>query len=126
MVRGLLADAVARWPVEIRIYMRTYRRNPEAARQICVERLLADLLARHAGRLVLDSREEQDQVDSRTIRRALRKHHEASQLTWEHADSTAELLLTLPDLAGWCYGAGGEWRKRIEPVLSDVVDLDEP
>jgi hypothetical protein len=47
----------------------------------------------------------------------------SSHLTWEHCDSSADLLLSLPDVAGWCYGAGGEWRKRIERILSDVVNL---
>lgn len=122
--RRLLADKIARWPVEIKIYTRTYQRDPEPARQACLGRMLADLLSRRAGRLVLDSRAEQDRHDGHTIREALRDHHEPSRLTWEHCDSTTELLLALPDLAGWCYGAGGEWRKRVEPILNDVIDLD--
>jgi hypothetical protein len=122
--RRRLADAIARWPVEVTVYTRAYQREPEPARQVCLERLVADLIARRAGRLVLDSRAEQDRHDERTIRRVLRGRSGAGRLTWEHSDSTGELLLALPDLVGWCYGAGGEWRRRIDPILSGVVDLD--
>lgn len=122
--RRMLADQVARWPVEVTVYATGYRRDPEPARQECLHRLVDDLIGRQAGRLVIDSREEQDRNDERTIRRALRRNPGEHRLTWEHIDSTGELLLALPDLAAWCYGAGGDWRKRIEPILTDVIDLD--
>jgi hypothetical protein len=123
--RRLLADAITRWPIEVTVYTHVYQRDPEPAREACLWRLLADLLARHAARLVIDSRAEQDRSDERTIRQAVRGTSGSGRLSWEHAESTGELLLALPDLAAWCYGAGGEWRKRIEPILTRVVDLGE-
>lgn len=122
--RRMLADRVARWPIAIAVYTRSYHRNPEPARQACLRRLVGDLVERQAGRLVIDSREEQDRSDQQTIQQALRRHPGQYLLTWEHTESTGELLLALPDLAAWCYGAGGEWRKRIEPILVDVIGLD--
>lgn len=121
--RRMLADEVARWPVEVTVYTHAYQRGPEPARQACLDRLLADLLRRQAGRLVIDSRREQDRNDEQTIRRVLRRNPGPQRLTWEHRESTSELLLALPDLAAWCYGAGGHWRTRIDPILADVVDL---
>lgn len=123
--RRMLADEVARWPIEITVYMSSYHLRPEPARQACLRRLLIDLLDRDAGRLVIDSREEQDHSDERTIREVLRGRSESHRLTWTHTGSANELLLALPDLAAWCYGAGGDWRKRIEPILADVVDLSK-
>jgi hypothetical protein len=38
-------------------------------------------------------------------------------------DSTTESLLWIADSVAWCFGAGGEWRKRVDPITS-VVDLD--
>jgi hypothetical protein len=43
---------------------------------------------------------------------------------YEHVDSTSESLLWIADIAAWCFGAGREWRKRIDPIVSTVVDLN--
>lgn len=123
--RRMLADQVARWPIEVTVYTRGYHRRPEPARQACLHRLVGDLVQRQAGRLVIDSRDQQDRNDEQTIRQVLRHNPGERRLTWEHTESTGELLLALPDLAGWCYGAGGDWRKRVEPILADVIDLDD-
>jgi hypothetical protein len=85
--------------------------------------LANDLLARRAHRLVIDSRNEQDIHDERTLRRILGSQPSASQLVYEHVDSTSESLLWVADIVAWCFGAGREWRKRIDPIVSTVVDL---
>lgn len=42
---------------------------------------------------------------------------------YEHVDSTSESLLWIADIVAWCFGAGREWRKRIDSIVSTVVDL---
>lgn len=121
--RRTLADAIARLPVEVCLYSRSCRQLGEPARQACFAELVGDLLARQAHRLVIDSRNEQDIYDERTLRRLLGSQPSASQLVYEHVDSTSESLLWIADIAAWCFGAGREWRKRIDPVVSTVVDL---
>lgn len=122
--RRHLADTVARLPVEVNVYTRSWLRDDEPARQDCMARLIGDLQARDAHRLVIDSRNEQDIHDERTLRRLLGPHPSGSQLVYEHVDSTSESLLWIADIAGWCFGAGPEWRKRVDPIVSSVVDLD--
>jgi len=63
-------------------------------------------------------------VTERTLRRFLGPYPSGSQLVYEHLDSTSESLLWIADIAGWCFGAGAEWRKRIDPIMTAVVDLD--
>ncbi len=121
--RRALADTIARLPVEVCVYARSCRKLDEPARQDCVARLVNDLIARRAHRLVIDSRNEQDIHDERTLRRLLGSHPSVSRLVYEHVDSTSESLLWIADIVAWCFGAGGEWRKRIDPILSTVVDL---
>jgi hypothetical protein len=87
-------------------------------------RLVQDLLERRAQRLVIDTRNIRDAHDERTLRRALGPLPSASQLVYEHVDSTSESLLWIADIAAWCFGAGREWRKRIDPIVSTVVDLN--
>ncbi|OLF04246.1 hypothetical protein BLA60_41675 [Actinophytocola xinjiangensis] len=124
--RRHLADTIARLPVEVTIYIRSWHRDNEPARQVCLARLVGDLVARQAHRLVIDSRNEQDIHDERTLRRFLGPYPSGSKLVYEHLDSTSESLLWIADIAGWCFGAGAEWRKRIDPIVAGVVDLGGP
>jgi hypothetical protein len=34
-------------------------------------------------------------------------------------------MLWVPDAIAWAYGCGGEWRRRSQPVVVDVVDVDQ-
>ena len=102
--RRALADAVARLPVEVAIYSRSWHRHDERARQACMGQLAQDL--------------------ERTLRTTLGPHPSASLLVYEHVDSTSESLLWIADIVAWCFGAGRDWRKRIDPIVSTVVDLN--
>lgn len=120
----LLADSVARMPVQVDIYSRTCERQDEPARQHCIAELTRDLVRRKAGRLVIDSRSHRDTKDAATIRRILLA--DTSPLTYEHIGSTGDPMLWVADIAAWCYGAGADWRKRLGPILSREIDLDCP
>lgn len=122
--RRYLADTIARLPVEVWLYTRSWHRHDEPARQVCMERLARDLLARGTQRLVIDTRRERDVNDERTLRRVLGPHPSSSRLVYEHVDSPTEALLWIADVAAWCYGSGGDWHKRLDPVTTTVVDLD--
>ena len=122
--RRLLADRIACQPVEVHIYTRSWHRDDEPARQDCLDRLVRDLVARNAHRLVIDSRRTQDINDERTLRRVLSPFPSASRLVYEHVDSKYESLLWIADAVAWCHGAGRDWRKRVDPVTAAVVDLD--
>jgi hypothetical protein len=121
--RRALADAIARLPVEVCVYTKSCRKLDEPVRQTCLAQLVGDLLARQAHRLVIDTRNEQDIHDERTLRQLLGSQPSASRLVYEHVDSTSESLLWIADIVAWCYGAGREWRKRIDPIVSTVADL---
>jgi len=121
--RRALADAIARLPVEVCVYSHSWQNHDEPARQACMARLVQDLVARRAHRLVIDTRNIRDAHDERTLRGALGPNPSASLLVYEHVDSTSESLLWIADIVAWCFGAGGDWRKRIDPIVNSVVDL---
>jgi hypothetical protein len=122
--RRVLSDAIARLPVEVRIYQRTCERYVEPARQDCIKRLTEDLLVADAHRLVLDTRGELDKRDEETIRKVFAPQPFEARFNYEHVDSTYEALLWVADAAAWCFGASGMWRKRVDPIVSAVIDLD--
>lgn len=120
--RRAVADAVARLDLQVHIYSSECKRLCEAARQLCMIRLTEDLVAYGAHRMVLDTRNtlrgaDRDRRDQETIRTVLGKQPSATCLTYEHVSSTSEELLWVADVAAWCWGAGGDWRRRIAPVI---------
>jgi hypothetical protein len=44
-------------------------------------------------------------------------------LRYEHRRASAELALAIPDAIAWCWAKGGDWRRRIEPVVTNVQDV---
>jgi len=121
--RRVLADAIARLPVEVRIYRRCIDRYAEPARQVCIDRLVCDLLTDGAHRLVLDSRAQLDAKDEATIWAAIRRHPHRTRLVFEHFDSASEAVLWVADATAWCFGAGGAWRRRVDPIVREVIDV---
>jgi hypothetical protein len=119
-----LADKIAKLPVAVRIYQTAYTpRTDESARQACLELALAQLLDLGTHRLVIDSRDEQNRHDVMTIQRMLGDHPSRWNFNYEHIDSKMEALCWIADAAAWCFGAGGDWRKRIMPIIDDVIEL---
>lgn len=61
--------------------------------------------------------------DKATLQRRLGSRPSKTELTYEHLPSTAEPLLWIFDTVAWCHGAGGDWRRRVEPVVAQVVEV---
>jgi hypothetical protein len=103
--------------VELDLRVRVYESDgPDVvARATCLGRLVDDLLLLGVDRLVLETLESQEAADRRTIYERLRGA--SGTLAYEHRRSFEEPLLWVADAAAWCYGAGGDWRRRIKPML---------
>ena len=53
---------------------------------------------------------------------ALRKHG-SQTLEYRHLSPYEEPLLWVSDAVAWAMGAGGDWRRRVEPMIDEVVRL---
>ncbi|MBM7770746.1 hypothetical protein JOD54_000950 [Actinokineospora baliensis] len=106
----------------VQIYVASCVRGEEVARRRCLVQLVEDLVDFGVGRLVLDSREVRDDADIQLFQRTLgaHRHHD---LVYEHQDSCWEPLLWVADAVAWCYGAGGDWQRRVTPLVGKVIDL---
>jgi hypothetical protein len=121
--RRMLIDRMAALPVTSRLYVGTCSpKTEEAARQRCLALLAQDLLALQAHRLVLDTRDHRDNQDRQTLQHALGVRPSKTELIYEHVDSTAEPLLWISDAVAWCFGAGGDWRRRAGPLVADRIE----
>jgi hypothetical protein len=45
------------------------------------------------------------------------------RISYEHHHRHAEPMLAIPDAIAWCWSKGGIWRRRIRPIVSDVMKV---
>lgn len=124
-----VTDHIARLPVEVVVYTGTCERSDEPVRQACLAALTEDLIAAEAQLMVLDSRNnwqgnDRDAGDRSTLQRVLGKPRHSSNLVFQHVDSKGESLLWIADVAAWCWGANGDWRRRIQPIIRETISID--
>jgi hypothetical protein len=110
--------------LELQAYVYVSRGEDNDARAACLTALVDDLVAAEARRLVVESREGRDHLDRHVLRTALGKAGRSDQLGYEHFRPSDDPLLWAPDAVAWCYGAGGDWLRRVKPLLRVVRDLD--
>lgn len=119
--RRAILSQLARSEAHVRIYVSTG--DEITARAECLTQLTSDLIGFDARRLVIESRQGRDQADRHVIFATLEAHDHAGSPTYEHMLPHEEPLLWIPDAVAWAYGAGGDWRRRVDPMISKVVDM---
>ncbi|MEU7527374.1 hypothetical protein AB0A74_16685 [Saccharothrix sp. NPDC042600] len=93
------------------------------ARRVCLAAAAAHLVEAGAARLVLESCQHQDGRDRHTLAAVAGK---LSDFSYEHLKPLEDPLLWSSDAIAWCYGAGGEWRRRVEGLVDAVCRLERP
>jgi hypothetical protein len=103
-------------PVGVVVASAEYNKgDDQRARNACLESLLGQFSKLNVGVAVLDTRSpDRDKADRREIARVIREGGGPKDLKYSHRGSRDEPLLSLPDAFGWCVGAGGIWKKRVE------------
>jgi hypothetical protein len=90
-----------------------------AAREACLQVIVAEVQALGVARLVVESRQD-DSEDRRIITKARQPE---PLLVFEHRTARHEPMLGLADAITWAVGAGANWQAIVEPVLLDVIEL---
>lgn len=120
--RKLIADRLAYCNFTANIY--TGRGPSERVRSHLLTLLLEDAIGAGVTRLVLDSRDPVANGRDRLVIGTRTKAHDAG-LVYEHIHSSAEPALWVSDAIAWCHGAGGDWKRRVAPIIGTVVDLGQ-
>ncbi|PXX66887.1 hypothetical protein DFR70_103642 [Nocardia tenerifensis] len=120
--RRLILAAMARCD-GVRVAMFVGRGAEVRVRDECMARLVTYLIDARAGRLVVESRESQDQRDRHCIAGVLRKA--SAELPYVHMPPHCEPCLWWPDAVAWAFGAGGAWKAMVAPLVRDVYDVAE-
>lgn len=118
--RRELIDSLSQLDVEAIVYSCRLSNDvgAEVARSRCVAALVRELQSRRCeSELLIESREQLDAMDGGTIRRARRPE---PLLSFQHLLPDHDPLLWLPDSFAWSVGAGGDWLRRIGPLVTIV------
>jgi hypothetical protein len=89
------------------------------AREVCLSAIVERLQNDAVPHLVIESRQD-DREDHLSIPRARRAE---PPLIWEHRLGAEEPLLWIADCITWAVGAAAAWRRLIDPILRDVIEL---
>lgn len=76
-------------------------------------------------RLVLEPEVGQDERDRKQLYELTRAAGLSGRFTYAHVAPTVEPMLWVPDAIAWAYGSGGDWRRRADPLIAEVVDVDQ-
>lgn len=118
-VRRQIMDCYGQLPTGVAVAVAEYTGgDDQVARNECLRALLKAFIDLRVGVAVLDTRgADRDSHDRRVIARALREGLGPAELHYTHRGSRDEPLLALPDAFGWCWGAGGTWKKLVDPLV---------
>lgn len=124
--RGQIADAIcALTAIGLEAVVLDAGRGPEpeiARRERVLRALVARAEGEPAAHLVLDLDETLVARDARVLARAVRETG-ATSITYSHQRLATQPLLSIPDVVAWCWARGGDWRRRVTPIVSDVIDV---
>ncbi len=119
--RRAIAAAIVASGVRATVYDAGLRhRNERERRAACLYALIHDCADRGDSFLVLEQDETLRSWDSQCLIEFTRAVGCRDSLRYEHRHAASELLLALPDAIAWSWAKGGHWRRRIQPVVTDI------
>jgi hypothetical protein len=122
--RRQIIDAVQQTGARARVYdAGRYGKDHRSARQACIEHLVDDCAGLHAQLLVLERDDSLMETDRRWLYERVRKAGCEQTLRYQHQRAHEEPLLAIPDAVAWCWAKGGEWKRRVQPLIENVREV---
>jgi len=103
------------------VYDAPRARTEKEARDAIIGQLTDDVTAMGAALLVLEQDDSIVASDKQIIIERLDKAGSRDLLRYEHLRAHAEPLLSVPDALVWAWAKAGNWRKMVQPLISDVI-----
>jgi hypothetical protein len=122
--RRAIVSAIVASPVHATVY-NAGRRYPteRERRRACLRCLVEHSIDIGPTRLVIEQDDTLVGWDNQCLIETTRATGQRETLHYEHSRGAAEKLLALPDAIAWCWAKGGDWRRRIAPVVTEVFDV---
>lgn len=97
-------------------------KSAASARESCLMDLVAFAGRKGHDRLVLERDESIERADHRVLFRELDRNSLRGMVEYSFEAPRTEPLLWIPDAIAWSLAKGGDWRRRIDPLLVGSVD----
>jgi hypothetical protein len=89
------------------------------ARPTRIDALVDDLATAGCAHMILERDESVEAHDRRLIAAALRRNGPCN-LRYEHASPNDHALLWVSDMVAWCCYKGGDWLRRVQPIIAET------
>ena len=97
-----------------------HMKHESARRSRALHTVVQLALPEPSAALVLDHDQTLVARDARSISDACRAAGTDS-ITYSHQTLASQPLLALPDVIAWCWARGGDWRRRITPIIAKTM-----
>ena len=121
--RRAIVTALAAERVEVLVYAGPPECPVTRARDLTMARLADDAIRLGAARIVVERDDQAVHSDRRIIRERAELAGRHDILRYEHLRAHEECLLAVPDAVAWCWAKGGDWRRRVAPLVARAVQL---
>lgn len=119
-----IASAIIVTDIQVTVYDAARRyRNERERRAACLRAAVNDAAARAHPVLVLEQDDSLFGWDNRHLIEFTRAAGCRDTLRYQHRRATKEHLLAIPDAIAWCWAKGGDWRRRIQPGVTDLREV---
>lgn len=107
--------------LDVRVSVWMVKRKPDKeARPLSLGALAADAVKSGAALLIIERDESLERADRRLIAEVIRRAG-SSELEYRHVAPHEHPLLWVSDAVAWCYSNGGDWVRRVEPIVASRV-----
>lgn len=100
----------------VTVYM-AESRNHRVGRESCIRSIAADAIAVNAKKVLFEQDASVAANDRRLLREILFSAGNVNTFEYDHSDPTLESCLWLSDAIAWCEQAGGDWKRRSQPLV---------
>lgn len=120
--RRALLSQFARLELRVVVYV-ARDVHAKVGRDRCIDSVIDDMIAATAERIYFEQDVSLVTVDRRRIRERIALHGAAGTISYDHVAPHQYPLLWVSDAVAWCYQAGGDWVRRVSPLVSAVKQV---
>ena len=121
--RRAIADTIGGLPdfgISATIYDAGRLGTERDRRARCLDALVTDAAQLDAVSIVFDLDRSLASWDRQRMIELTRAADAQDRITYRHSSRHEEQMLAIPDVVAWCWARGGDWRRRVEPVVIAV------